>query len=179
FTEEAFVELVSLVARETGVLLEVVNYNVEGQQYVCAGHLRALWVLSETCNHLYRSPSASSNPSEETEKHLSFIRSILPRCPSSTANIELQRGAATIPLRGIDVPFHSTYLRGGIDSYRKVLEEKIVEGSIDPEKLVGKWIPNVLGRVFETERGFVEEVRERTGSQVLEGLLQRWGEVEA
>ncbi|KAL8690260.1 MAG: hypothetical protein Q9218_004257, partial [Villophora microphyllina] len=38
FKEEAFVELVSLMARETGVLLEVVNFNVEGQQYVCAGH---------------------------------------------------------------------------------------------------------------------------------------------
>lgn len=42
FTEEAFEELVAQVARETEVLLEVVNYNVEGQQYVCAGHVSLL-----------------------------------------------------------------------------------------------------------------------------------------
>lgn len=45
FTEEAFEELVTQVARETGVLLEVVNYNVEGQQYVCAGHVSLLFLF--------------------------------------------------------------------------------------------------------------------------------------
>lgn len=29
--------MVKAVAEETGLLLEIVNYNVEGQQYVCAG----------------------------------------------------------------------------------------------------------------------------------------------
>ncbi|KAL8661117.1 MAG: hypothetical protein Q9202_005879 [Teloschistes flavicans] len=168
FTEEAFEELVTQVARETGVLLEVVNYNVEGQQYVCAGHLRALWILTETCNAFYRSSSSSLPTHAETA---TTIRSLLPRCQTSTASINLQRGAATIPLRGIDVPFHSKYLRGGIDSYRKVLEEKIVEGSVDPAQLAGKWIPNVMGKVFGTERGFVEEVQRVTESDVLSGVL--------
>lgn len=46
-----------------------------------------------------------------------------------------------------------------------------MEGSVDPETLVGKWIPNVVGKVFETEKGFVEEVRRVTGSAVLDGIL--------
>lgn len=32
--------------------------------------------------------------------------------------IDLKRTSNAIPLPGIDVPFHSSFLRGGIDSYR-------------------------------------------------------------
>ena len=39
FTQAAFEDVVKLVSEETEVLLEVVNYNIEGQQYVCAGHV--------------------------------------------------------------------------------------------------------------------------------------------
>ncbi|KAL8921407.1 MAG: hypothetical protein Q9208_005733 [Pyrenodesmia sp. 3 TL-2023] len=168
--QDAFEQLVTLIAKESGTLLEVVNYNVEGQQYVCAGHLRALWILSEVCNRLYR---ASSPTAFTVHEMMPLVREALPGCPTATAQIELQRGAATIPLRGIDVPFHSNFLRGGIGSYRKVLEEKIVEDSIDPETLVGKWIPNVTGIPFGVDKGYVELVREMTGSQVLGELLER------
>jgi hypothetical protein len=34
-------ELVQLIAHETGLLLEVVNHNVRSRQYVCAGHVSA------------------------------------------------------------------------------------------------------------------------------------------
>lgn len=169
FDQDAFEHLVTLIAKESGTLLEVVNYNVEGQQYVCAGHLRALWILSEVCNRLYR---ASSPTAFTVNEMMPLIREALPGCPTATAQIELQRGAATIPLRGIDVPFHSNSLRGGIGSYRKVLEEKIVEDSIYPEKLVGKWIPNVTGMPFAVDKGYVELVREMTGSEVLGELLE-------
>lgn len=33
----------------------------------------------------------------------------------------LERGVATIPLPGVDVPFHSRFLLGGVPSFRKVL----------------------------------------------------------
>lgn len=88
--------------------------------------------------------------------------------------IELKRGAATIPLSGIDVPFHSTYLRGGIDTYRQFLKEKIVEQNIDPDQLIGKFIPNITGKPFSIERSYIEQVAECTGSvpllQMLEGM---------
>src|ERR1700744_3381133 len=57
--------------------------------------------------------------------------------------IDLQRGFATIPLKGIDVPFHSPFLRSGVKPFRSFLLKKISKTSIDPSKLVGKYIPNV------------------------------------
>lgn len=53
-----------------------------------------------------------------------------------------------------------------------MLEEKIVEGSIDPERLVDKWIPNVTGTPFAVDRSYVEQVRDVTKSKVLDVLLQ-------
>lgn len=39
FDECSLMGLVQLIARETGLLLEVVNHNVQSRQYVCAGHV--------------------------------------------------------------------------------------------------------------------------------------------
>jgi len=37
----ALIALVEEISSATGLLLEVVNFNVESQQYVCAGHVSA------------------------------------------------------------------------------------------------------------------------------------------
>lgn len=42
FNEQALHVVVRIIHEETGLLLEVVNYNVESQQYVCAGHVRII-----------------------------------------------------------------------------------------------------------------------------------------
>lgn len=86
--------------------------------------------------------------------------------------IELKRGIATVPLNGIDIPFHSTYLRGGVDTYREYLKENIQEEDLVLEQFVGKWVPNVVGKPFGIGRDFVEAVAGITGSQVLEGALR-------
>ena len=39
FDQASLKTLVTLIASKTDLLLEVVNYNVEQQQYVCAGHV--------------------------------------------------------------------------------------------------------------------------------------------
>lgn len=39
FEETKILKLVELIAKHTGLLLEVVNYNIPSQQYVCAGHV--------------------------------------------------------------------------------------------------------------------------------------------
>jgi hypothetical protein len=44
--------------------------------------------------------------------------------------ITLQRGTATIPLSGIDVPFHSRYLWAGVLPFRTQLVKKL-----DPDRL--------------------------------------------
>ena len=88
----------------------------------------------------------------------------------------MPRGKATIPLAGIDIPFHSTALRGQIDDYRAYLSRCIRVEDVRVDELVGGWIPNVVGEPFGVERGFVERVAEVTGSEVLAGLAGRMKE---
>lgn len=91
---------------------------------------------------------------------------------SSTDLITLPKGVATIPLVGIDVPFHSTVLRSGIEGYRSYLTEKIPLERIIPSQIVGKWIPNVIGKPFSLDREYVEEVQKITNSCPLKVLLE-------
>ena len=86
--------------------------------------------------------------------------------------IVVERGAATIPLSGIDIPFHSTYLRDGIAPYRKFLEGKILERNIDVDALVGKFIPNVTAKPFAVDRKYVEDAADITGSPILRRLME-------
>ncbi|PVI03116.1 beta subunit of fatty acid synthase [Periconia macrospinosa] len=170
FDQKQLEDVVALIGRETRVLLEIVNYNVEGQQYVCAGHLRALWVLTQTLNRLHEDHKTTSSQDEIAN----LVLKILTQCPDSITDIQLSRGVATIPLNGIDVPFHSTYLRSGISIYREYLEEKILKENVDPQKLVGKFIPNVMGKPFSVDKEFVREVAECTGSAAIRELLDKW-----
>ena len=45
FDQDSLKTLVKCIVSKTQLLLEVVNYNVEQQQYVCAGH------VSQILNH--------------------------------------------------------------------------------------------------------------------------------
>ncbi|PWY88154.1 hypothetical protein BO70DRAFT_393877 [Aspergillus heteromorphus CBS 117.55] len=60
-----------------------------------------------------------------------------------------------IPLQGIDVPFHSAHLRPGVASDRNSLEERIPQTEVDPVRLVGNWISNVMGTPFELSREYI------------------------
>jgi fatty acid synthase subunit beta len=53
FTEEALHQLVDAIADNSGKLLQVVNYNIEGFQYVVAGHIVCLEVLEKVCTALF------------------------------------------------------------------------------------------------------------------------------
>jgi fatty acid synthase subunit beta, fungi type len=86
--------------------------------------------------------------------------------------VVLERGKATIPLLGIDIPFHSTMLRGEIPHYRDYLSRKVDEADVKPNELVGRWIPNVVGKPFSLERPYIELVQRITGSEPLQHLLR-------
>lgn len=86
--------------------------------------------------------------------------------------IVLTQGRATMPLHGIDIPFHSTLLRGEIDNFRQYLEQCLKKADIRAHELVDRWIPNVVGRPFSLSPSFIEEVRDVTGSQRLNRLAQ-------
>ena len=117
---------------------------------------------------------------DEVKSHLNTI---IKECAAQTLAkaqpIELQRGFATIPLRGIDVPFHSTFLRSGVKPFRSFLMKKINKTSIDPSKLVGKYIPNVTARPFELTREYFEDVYRLTNSPRIGNILANWEKYES
>ncbi|KAL4917419.1 acyl transferase domain-containing protein [Aspergillus aurantiobrunneus] len=168
FGEHDVMQLVHLISQETGLLLEVVNHNVQMRQYVCAGHIRSLWVMGHVCDDLSRSPAPIS-PKYTKEcigRHVSQSDSV-------TNATKLLRGRATIPLAGVDIPFHSQILRDHIDDYKQYLRRHLRVSDIKPDELVGRWVPNVVGRPFALDKSYIRLVQEITQSQPLQDLLQR------
>lgn len=163
FTEDHLHAAVGAVKEATGQLLEVVNYNISNLQYVCAGTRTALKHLIDVLR------LASSDGLEiATAKILS-----LPLDHGIDDHVKLQRTQFAVPLNGVDVPFHSSFLRPGIDAYREILLKSLQRDSIKPDKLIGRWIPNVTGRTFSVGREEVDEVQQLTGSPVLKEFLKR------
>lgn len=178
FDEKALKHLVGMIASESGVLLEIVNFNVQGEQYVCAGSLQNLHVLFSILNHLSTAPDraslisealASSSP-EDTDLG-DLIGTFVAQSIKMKRPVQLERGIATIPLKGIDVPFHSTHLRPGVVSYRKFLEQRITEDNIHPDRLEGRWVPNVMAKPFSLQDEYLKEAFRLTGSPVLKEML--------
>lgn len=74
-----------------------------------------------------------------------------------------------VEVPGIDVPFHSSLLRDGVDAFRRTIEE-VFPARIAPERLVGRYWPNLTGRVFELSVPCVDDVLTRTGSERVASL---------
>ncbi len=77
---------------------------------------------------------------------------------------------AFILVPGIDVPFHSTVLRGGVDDFRAKLDELLPQ-DIDPSLLIGRYIPNLVPRLFNLGRDFVQEIADLVPSEQLQAVL--------
>lgn len=56
-----------------------------------------------------------------------------------------------------------------MDGYRRFLQARVREADVQPDILERGYIPNVTGRAFRLDRGYVEEVVRLTGSEVLGG----------
>ena len=184
FNEQALQYVVENIAEETKWLLEIVNYNVANTQYVCAGDIRALDCLTHVTNFI-KMQKIDINSLIETlslEDVKARLVHIIKECANKTKAkpqpIDLERGLATIPLKGIDVPFHSTFLRSGVKPFRSFLLKKINKTSIDPSKLVGKYIPNVTAKPFEISKEYFEEVYRLTNSPRIGNVLANWEKYE-
>ena len=180
FNEQALQYVVENIAEENKWLLEIVNYNVANTQYVCAGDLRALDCLTNVTNYLKAQKVdiqalMQQMSIEDVKAHLlSIIRECAKTTLAKPQPLELERGLATIPLKGIDVPFHSTFLRSGVKPFRSFLLKKITKTSIDPSKLVGKYVPNVTAKPFEISKEYFEEVYKLTNSPRIGNVLTNW-----
>ena len=184
FNEQALQYVVENIAEETTWLLEIVNYNIANMQYVCAGDLRALDTLTSVTNYLKAQKIDIQQLIEtlsidDVKAHLvEIIRECAKQTEAKPKPLELQRGFATIPLKGIDVPFHSTFLRSGVKPFRSFLLKKINKTTIDPSKLIGKYIPNVTARPFELTKEYFEDVYRLTNSPRIGNILANWDRYE-
>ncbi len=77
---------------------------------------------------------------------------------------------AFIQVPGIDVPFHSEVLRVGVDEFRQSLQ-RIMPPEADPRILVGRYIPNLVPRLFTLDRDFIAEIRDLVPAEPLDEIL--------
>ncbi|KAI9886837.1 MAG: beta subunit of fatty acid synthetase [Watsoniomyces obsoletus] len=184
FNEQTLQYVVENIAERTGWLLEIVNFNVANQQYVCAGDTRALDVLTSVTNFLKVNKvdidkwAKSKTPEEVKASLMDIVDGAAAETKEKPPHFELKRGLCSIPLKGIDVPFHSTFLRSGVRPFRSFLLKKITKTSIDPGKLVGKYIPNVTAQPFEITREYFQEVYKLTNSPRIATILANWDKYE-
>lgn len=180
FSQQALQFVVEKVQKRTEWLCEIVNYNVEGQQYVVAGDLRGLDTLSNVLNlikiqNINIEKLQETMSLEEVEGHLfEIIDEVAKKSLAKPQPIELERGFACIPLRGISVPFHSSYLRNGVKPFKSFLTKSIVKDNVKVDKLVGKYIPNLTAKPFEITKEYFEDVYKLTGSDKIKNILDNW-----
>ncbi|KAH6996916.1 acyl transferase domain-containing protein [Ilyonectria destructans] len=174
-TERHILLAVAEIAKHTGLLLEMVNFNVQGHQYVCAGDKRCLDLLRKVTDELHHNPSRLDQES---------IRQLVVQhaqdMPASANDMVLSRGKATVPLNGIDVPFHSSLLAPMREHFRRTLTQGISKDEVKPEALVGTWIPNVTGKPFALDAEYLKLVAGLEGAGRIKALaaeLQLLGEV--
>ena len=77
---------------------------------------------------------------------------------------------AYIQVPGIDVPFHSAVLRGGVDEFRRSLD-RILPRDSDPALLIGRYIPNLVPRLYSLDRDFIAEIRDLVPAEPLDEIL--------
>ncbi|KAI8145418.1 fatty acid synthase [Fennellomyces sp. T-0311] len=183
FNDTALRYVVDSIAVQSNDVLEIVNFNVENWQYVAAGSLPNLDVLTNVLNYIKKSEIdlqklMTTMPLEEVKKHLSeIIGGALDKTKEKIAKsgrVKLERGYATVPLPGIDVPFHSSFLLSGVAPFRTYLAKKINPTYINVAQLSAKYIPNLTAQPFSTDKSYIENVYNLTSSPRLAKVLKNW-----
>ncbi|KAJ2737733.1 fatty acid synthase alpha subunit Lsd1, partial [Coemansia sp. Cherry 401B] len=170
FSEDALLRTIDAICNASPGLLQIVNYNVRGQQYVASGTLTNLAVLRLVLDDM----AASGVPADaDIESHVGQLVGRILTEPVNTAPV---RGVATIPLRGIDVPFHSRQLVDGVAEFRSALLTKINCDTVSPDLLYGRYVPNLTAVPFEVTSGYFEMVHAATGSAIAGDVLRNWSD---
>ncbi|KAF9895183.1 hypothetical protein FE257_000085 [Aspergillus nanangensis] len=179
FNQTSLDRLVRLVATTSQELLEIVNFNVDGEQYVCSGTTTNLFVLGKLMDHIAQASDGASlvqdglqDIAKPSSQLCALIQNQVDQAQALPGPITLHRGRATIPLQGIDVPFHSSHLRSTVDRFRQcLLKPGFLEGNVDVRELVGRYIPNLMAKPFSLDEAYIREAYELTRSPVLGGIL--------
>ena len=195
FRESQLNQVIAAIVKARPELLQVVNYNVDNYQYVVAGERGNLNALGFVLNALNKkmagaspqvlaalaAPAASADgssgpasiadtPEMQTLLKMAIAQALEARDPV-TGVIPLERGMATIPLPGIDVPFHSRFLKDGVPPFRQILQQRMNAQALNKDLLVGRYIPNVTAAPFSLEKSYIEAVQQNTQSTILADVL--------
>ncbi len=135
---------VKSVADASGEFIEIVNYNLAGEQYAVAGTVRGLAALAKDAQHR----------ADESGGKRPFI---------------------LIP--GIDVPFHSTRLRDGVEDFRELLD-RLLPQELDTDVLEHRYIPNLVAQPFEFSVEFLDAILDVVPSEYTACLRERWHDVD-
>ncbi|EPQ31808.1 fatty acid synthase [Pseudozyma flocculosa PF-1] len=179
--DAALASIVDLVGRRSGELLQTVNFNVAEQQSVVAGHEVALWAMGSVLDRVGKRVGPNVESYAESADVIALVEDAVSEAKRLAAHgsVPLERGLATIPLAGIDVPFHSRFLESGIPPFRAFLQQRLRSEMVHPDKLVGRYIPNLTASPFALSREYVERIHDQTGSAVLERVLADWDSISA
>ncbi|PIA12744.1 hypothetical protein COEREDRAFT_67958 [Coemansia reversa NRRL 1564] len=168
FDESQLLEVVREINSASPGLLEIVNYNVRGHQYVAAGSLTNLSILRVVLDNI---ASSSTTVDEEISAYISRAVHEVPAVLAGTPQI---KGKATTPLRGIDVPFHSRLFADSVAVFREVVRAKLKSEEHLLAQLYGRYIPNLTGVPFEVSKEYFKLVHGSTGSPVANEVLCGW-----
>lgn len=184
FNDTALRYVVDSIARRGGDVLEIVNFNVENWQYVAAGALQNLDALANVLNYIKTAnidlqKLMETMSLEDVKQHLNEIIDGAfekTKVKQAKGRVVLERGHATVPLPGIDVPFHSSFLLSGVTPFRTFLAKKFNPSDIDVAQLTAKYIPNLTAQPFSTDKSYLEDVYRLTSSPRLAKVLKNWSD---
>ena len=62
------------------------------------------------------------------------------------------------------------------NSFFPDLSKKINPADINPDMLIGKYIPNLIAKPFDTSRDYAQIIYDQTSSPKLDKVLRNWDE---
>ncbi|RHZ19227.1 hypothetical protein DYB37_003435 [Aphanomyces astaci] len=178
FDESTLFQLLDLIEEQSGQLCQVVNFNVQDSQYVVAGELVNLEVLSRIMTTLREQPASLQTVGLDSlvQESLVLVRSQKEALVTKGKPFGLKRGTSTIPLVGIDVPFHSRKLLSGVPAFRELMRPMLKKEVLFGNKalLESHYIPNLIAKPFSCTKEYVQEIVDLTGSPSLTPILANW-----
>eukprot|EP01135_Chromosphaera_perkinsii_P010233 Nk52_evm6s2062 gene=Nk52_evmTU6s2062 len=182
FGEVALTFICDTILNQSKELIEIVNYNVENWQYVVAGEIVNLETLANVLNFIFKEKINLENLLESYS--IDFVKDelikIVDKClvlakakkAENDGILSLSRGIASIPLPGIDVPFHSRFLLSGVAPFRQYLSKRLSPSHIDVNLLTNRYIPNLTAIPFSISLEYVQHVFDMTQSPKLKSVLK-------
>ncbi|ORX65702.1 hypothetical protein DL89DRAFT_286877 [Linderina pennispora] len=166
-------ELLTVFVSGKQQLLEVINYNVRGQQYVVTGHVES---LNDMCLIAHEISKRSLSSAELEEGNI--LQDIIDGILSATPDMQLQEdGRITTRIPGVDVPSHSSQLLTSVDTFRSLLDQRIPHVRRLHTSLCGRYIPNLSGQPFEITENYFRHIHAITRSPVIEDVINCWSAV--